>query len=89
MYSPPEEVEQWERADCVKFWLALGAQSAVVEKHNKVRSKHNNEVSHTFQMSLNHCIQMSRSNNKDSEMSMNSTLNVRLNHYPSQLSNCN
>ena len=36
MFSPPWVVEEWEKTDFNKFWLALGAASAVVQKTQKV-----------------------------------------------------
>ena len=46
MYSLQVGVEEGEWTDCVKFWIALGAASAVVEKTQQgiQMSKYNNEM---------------------------------------------
>ena len=78
MYSLPRVVKEWEWTDCKQSSLALGAQSAVVTKHNQVSwmsSEYSNEMSSGIQMSPNINMQMSRNNNnEDSDMSMNSIL---------------
>ena len=75
MYSLPRVVREWEWTDCKQSSPALGAQSAVVAKHNQVSwmsSEYSNQMSSGIQMSLNSNMQMSRNNNEDSDMRINS-----------------